>query len=122
MLTDFVVVARDVLLREPRLRLSISEDLLPTTFIKEVLLAQFADDYKTTWMKTLMQPPQKQTMKRRKCSGCGEGVTKDEVVVFNPWSETQFSQRYSQVCCEECAKKMEKGKGVSWDIFDNSED
>lgn len=122
MLTEFVVVARDVLLREPRFRFSISEDVLPGTFIKEVLLAQFGIGYKTTWMKTLTQQPRKQTLKRRKCSGCGEGVTKDEVVVFNPWSETQFAQSYSQVCCEECAKKMGKGKGVSWEIFDDSED
>lgn len=124
MLTDFVVVGRDVLLREAGFRFSISEDVLPSTFIKDLLLAQFDTTYKTTWMKNLMKKPQKQALKRRKCAGCGEGVAKDEQVVFNPWSGTILSQRYSQVCCEECAQGMEKGsgKGVSWEVFDDNEE
>lgn len=124
MLTDFVVVARDVLLREAGFRLSINEDVLPSTFVKEVLLAQFETTYKTMWMKNLMKQPQKQTLKRRKCAGCGEGVTKDDLVVFNPWSGTKFSQSYTQVCCQECAQGMDKGngKGVSWEVFDDSEE
>lgn len=124
MLTDFVVVARDVLLREPHFRLSIDQDVLPSTFVKDVLLAQFNTTYDTHWMKNLMKQPQKQTLKRRKCAGCGEGVVKDEQVVFNPWSGTKFSQRYSQVCCQECAQGMDKdnGKGVSWEVFDEDEE
>lgn len=124
MLTDFVVVARDVLLREARFRLSIDEDILPGTFVKEVLLAQFGLTYQTTWMKNLMKEPQKQSLKRRKCAGCGEGVAKDDLVVFNPWSGTKFSQRYTQVCCQECAQGMDKGngKGVCWDVFDDTEE
>lgn len=117
MLTDFVVVARDVLLREATFRFTIKQDLLPTPFIRKVLLAQFDGSYKTTWMKNLMQQPKKQTLKRPKCSGCGEGTTKDELVVFNPWSGTKSEQAYSQVCCVECAEEMEKGNGVSWEVF-----
>lgn len=124
MLTDFVVVSRDVLLREARFRLTIDQDVLPSTFIKDLLLAQFDTTYKTMWMKNLMKKPQKQALKRQKCAGCGEGVAKDEQVVFNPWSSTKFSQRYSQVCCEECAQGMDKGngKGVSWEVFDDNEE
>lgn len=124
MLTDFVVVARDVLLREACFRLSIDEDIIPSTFVKEVLLAQFGLTYQTNWMKNLMKEPQKQTLKRRKCAGYEEGVAKHEQVVFNPWSGTKFSQRYSQVCCQECAQGMDKGngKGVSWEVFDDDEE
>lgn len=124
MLTDFVVVGRDVLLREAGFRFSINEDVLPSTFIKDLLLAHYDTDYKTTWMKNLMKQPQKQTLKRRKCAGCGDGLAKDEQVVFNPWSGTKFAQRYSQVCCQECAQDMDKGngKGVSWEVFDEDEE
>lgn len=121
MLTDFVVVARDVLFWEPQFRWSIDE-VLPSTVVRKLLLAQFRTKYETKWMNDLMMQPQKQTLKRRKCSGCGDSVVKDELVVFNPWSGTKFSQAYSQVCCTECAEQMEKGKGVSWEVFDDSED
>lgn len=123
MLTDLVVVARDVLLREARFRLTIDQDLLPGAFIREVLLAQFGKGYQTTWMRNLMVRPQKAAVKRVKCAGCGEGIAKDEEVVFNPWSGVKVSQRYTQVCCEECAQGMDKGKGkgVSWQVFDDSQ-
>lgn len=124
MLTDFVVVARDVLLREARFRLTIDQDLLPAAFIREVLLAQFGKGYQTTWMRNLMVRPPKAAVKRVKCAGCGEGIAKDEEVVFNPWSGVKVPQRYTQVCCEECAQGMDKGKGkgVSWQVFDDSQD
>lgn len=124
MLTDFVVVARDVLLREARFRLTIDQDLLPGAFIREVLLAQFGKGYQTAWMRGLMIRPQKPAVKRVKCAGCGEGIAKDEPVVFNPWSGVKVPQRYTQVCCEECAQGMDKGKGkgVSWQVFDDSQD
>lgn len=124
MLTDFVVVARDVLLREAGFRLSIEEDVVPYTFVKKLLLAQ---TYQTTWMKHIMvrpQEPQKLQPRRGwKCDGCGEKVAEDEPVIFNPFSALKFSQRYTQVCCEECAQGMDKGHGksASWAVFDNAE-
>lgn len=125
MLTDFIVVGRDVLFREPLFRDAISEGVLPRSFLQEVLLAQFGTAYQTVWMRNLMMQtkPRTQALKTRKCTGCGDRIAADEQVVFNPWSGLKFSQRYAQVCCEECARVMDKGhgKGVSWAVFGNTE-
>ncbi|KAJ0107544.1 hypothetical protein J7T55_007734 [Diaporthe amygdali] len=124
MLVDFAVVGRDVLFRDPTLRWDVSEDSLPSSFVKEVFLAQFRGTYHTTWMKNLMVKPEKEIQRRRKCVGCGEGVSKEDRVVFNPWSGVRFPQRYQQVCCEECAQSMDQGQGagVSWRVFDDTEE
>ncbi|KAH8767324.1 hypothetical protein F5883DRAFT_644332 [Diaporthe sp. PMI_573] len=123
MLIDFIVVGRDVLLRDAIFRFDIDEDFLPAAFIKDAFLAQFAPEYKTTWMKDLMVRPDKLGMpvskKRGNCAGCGEAVAKDRTVVFNPWSGRGLPQRYTQFCCEECAEGMDEGNGagVVWDTF-----
>ncbi|KAG6353634.1 hypothetical protein INS49_005342 [Diaporthe citri] len=130
MLIDFVLAGRDVLFRDADLRFRISQGMLPAAFANEVLLAQYGPGYKTPWMKKLMVRPEKlnkkpeEMKKKRSCAGCGEGITKDETMVFNPWSGPNLSQRYTQVCCEECAQEMDKGKGkgVSWGVFDDAQE
>lgn len=124
MLVDFVVAGRDPLFRDRTFHWNISEDVLPSNFVKEMLLTQFRGNYHTTWMKNLMVKPEKELQRRRKCVGCGEGVSKEDRVVFNPWSGVKFPQRYQQVCCEECAHSMDQGQGagVSWRVFDDTEE
>ena len=124
MLIDFVVAARDVLLRDARLRLDVDQDMLPAAFLKDVLLAQFGRACQTPWMKRLMARPtekKQQQKKTRHCAGCGGGIAKGETAVFNPWSAPSLAQRYAQVCCEECAEGMDdKGAGVEWGVFDET--
>lgn len=130
MLIDFFLAGRDVLFRDADLRFRITQSMLPATFVNEILLAQYGPGYKTPWMKKLMVRPEKmnrkpeETKKKRSCAGCGEGITKDETMVFNPWSGPNFSQRYTQVCCEDCAQEMDKGKGrgVSWGVFNDAKE
>lgn len=130
MLIDFVVAGRDVLFRDADWRCRISQDMLPAAFLKDVLLAEYGTRYKTPWMKKLRARPEKlnnkpeDMKKKRSCDGCGEGITKDQTMVFNPWSGPSFAQRYAQVCCEDCAQEMDKGngKGVEWGIFADSKE
>lgn len=125
MLIDFIVVGRDVLLRDAGFRVRIELNFLPALFVRDVLLAQNSREYQSQWMANLrvrpdklMKPVQK---KRGHCAGCGESVGKDQTVVFNPWSYRGLAQRYTQFCCEECSKGMDKGDGagVVWGTFDD---
>ncbi|KAI3400405.1 hypothetical protein diail_3422 [Diaporthe ilicicola] len=123
MLIDFIVAGRDVLFRDAVLRLEIDQDVVPSSFLKEVMLAQYGVKYHTAWMKRLSVRPEKETRKRRKCAGCDEGIAKNAKPVYNPWSEPEFSQKFAQVCCEKCARGMnEETGGVSWRVFECDDD
>ncbi|KAL1869160.1 hypothetical protein Daus18300_005697 [Diaporthe australafricana] len=122
MLVDFAVAGRDVLLRDAGLRWDIDQDVVPSSFIKEVMLTLFGPRYRTAWMKSLMVKPEKEARKRRKCAGCDEGIAKEETAAYNPFSGYEFAQRYAQVCCEECAQGMKQGSGVSWEVFDDTKE
>lgn len=130
MVMDFILAGREVLFRDAGLRFSIDQDMLPAAFLKEILLAQFGRGYQTPWMKKLMVRSEEVTKKFHKmkkgtkCAGCGEGVTEDQPVVFNPWSGPTVTQKYTQVCCEECAEDMDngKGRGISWGVFDDAKE
>jgi hypothetical protein len=125
MLLDFLVAGRDVLLRDAGFRFRIDDDdgEIPGAFIKDLLLAQFCRSYRTAWMAELMVRPERVRKpvpkKRGNCAGCGEGVSKDQTVVFNPWAYQHLAMRYIQFCCEKCAEGMDSGDGagVRWDTF-----
>lgn len=126
MLIDFLVVSRDTVLRDAGFRFSIDQDVLPAAFVKDVLLAIFGNKYQTQWMTKLMVRPKalmksEKKKKRGDCAGCGEAVTMDQTVVFNPRSQLPLAQRYTQVCCEDCSLHMDKGNGdgVQWNIFND---
>lgn len=114
-LVDFVVAGSEVLLRDKGLQWDISEDVIPATFVRDVVLTQYRG-YQTAWMRKLLarpDPPQR----RVKCAGCGEMLKRGETAVFNPGSLTRI---YTQMCCGNCAEdeeNLDEDGTISWSMF-----
>ncbi|KAK7746039.1 hypothetical protein SLS53_002762 [Cytospora paraplurivora] len=114
-LVDFVVAGSEVLLLDKGLQWDISEDVIPATFVRDVLLAQYRG-YQTKWMRKLLARPDLPP-RRVKCHACGEIPKRGERAVFNPGSLRRI---YTQICCGNCAEdedKLDKDGLISWGVF-----
>jgi hypothetical protein len=127
MLVDFVVAGREVILRNEDFQSSISQEIVPPGFIKEVMLTQYRGKFQTEWMRNLAVKPETLPNRLVKCVVCrmdldllgGEGAH------YSPWSQGLLMSMYTEVCCSRCAQdeyNQDDDGMISWSIFKWDED
>ncbi|ROV90718.1 hypothetical protein VSDG_08277 [Cytospora chrysosperma] len=126
MLVDFVVAGREVILRNEDFQSSISQEIVPPEFIKEVMLTQYRGRFQTEWMKNVAVKPETLPNRLVKCVVCGMDMDLlgGEGAHYSPWSEGLLMSMYTEVCCSRCAQdeyNQDDDGMISWSVFKGDE-